>query len=152
MLIAHAELAGLDEVSVPALRQLFLGRRARAGDQRVHCFEPAPGSALHRAFARLVLRMSERDLERYWLEQALSGGPLPPREVESDAERVRRVAARRGGVAYLGWSALQSLPRDGVKIVPLRHEGRLLGPEDPAYPLRLLGAQEGEPARRNEPG
>jgi hypothetical protein len=152
VLIANAELAGLEEVSVPVLRQLFLGRRTSIGGQRIHCFAPAPGSPLHRAFARLVLEMSEPDLERYWLEQALWGGPLPPRETTSEAELVLHVAGRRGALGYLGWEALRALPRDGVKVIPLRHDGRLLGPEDPAYPLRMLGAQDGEPGRRNEPG
>ena len=72
------------------LRQLFLGRRTSLQGARIHCFEPAPGTPLRRAFARIVLERSERDLERYWLEQALSGGPPPPREIASDAELVRK--------------------------------------------------------------
>jgi hypothetical protein len=79
VVIANAELTALEEASLPLLRQLFLGRRTEVGDSRVHCFEPAPGTALRRAFARLVLARSERELERYWLEQALAGGPPPPR-------------------------------------------------------------------------
>lgn len=119
---------------------------------RVHCFEPPPGTPLRRGFARLALASSERDLERYWLEQALSGGPLPPRETASEAELVRRVAARRGALGYLAWETLKRLPREGVKVIPLRHEGRRLGPDDPAYPLRIPGAQGPGPARRNAPG
>jgi hypothetical protein len=152
VLIANAELAEPLELSLPVLRQLFLGRRSSLEGMRIHCFEPPPGTTLRRAFARLVLEQTERGLERYWLEQALTGGPLPPRELPSEAELVRRVAARRGALAYLGWEKLKQLPRDGVRVVPLRHEGRLLGPDDPAYPLRTRGAQERDPAGRNDPG
>jgi hypothetical protein len=139
--IANAELAQLDEATVPMLRQLFLGRRTTAAGSRVHCFEPAPGTPLRRAFARLVLERSERDLERYWLEQALSGGPPPPREIGSDAELVQRVATRRGALAYLAWDSFARLPRDGVKVIRVRNGDRLLGPQDPGYPLRFTAPE-----------
>ena len=141
VVIANAELAELEEASLPLLRQLFLGRRTRVAGSRVHPVEPAPGTALRRAFARLVLERSERELERYWLEQALSGGPPPPREIASDAELVRRVAARRGALGYLAWEAFARLPHDGVRVVRVRDGERLLGPEDAGYPLRFAAPQ-----------
>jgi hypothetical protein len=137
VVIANAELAELEEATLPMLRQLFLGRRSTVAGIRVFCFQPAAATPLHRAFARLVLQSSERELERYWLEQALSGGPPPPREIGSDADLVRRVAQRRGAIGYLGWSAFSRLPRNGVKVVRLRDGDRLLGPEAPDYPLRF---------------
>jgi ABC-type phosphate transport system substrate-binding protein len=141
VVIANAELAELEEATLPLLRQLFLGRRTRVAGSRVHLVEPAPGTALRRAFARLVLERSERELERYWLEQALSGGPPPPREIASDAELVRRVAARRGALGYLAWAAFARLPHDGVRVVRVRDGERLLGPEDAGYPLRFAAPQ-----------
>jgi hypothetical protein len=83
--------------------------------------------------------------------RALAGGPPPPREVASDAELVRRVASRRGALAYLAWDAFSRLPQDGVRVVRLRDGSRLLGPEDPSYPLRLAPPQAPRPAGRNEP-
>jgi hypothetical protein len=136
VVIAHAELAELEELSLPLLRQLYLGRRTRVEGRRIHWFELPPGTPLHRSFAHLALQRSERDLERYWLEQALSGGPLPPREVGSPGELVRRVATRQGALAYLEWEMLQRLPQTGVKVIPLRVGERRLLPDDPAYPLR----------------
>lgn len=150
MVIANAELAGLDEATLPVLRQLFLGRRTSVEGQRIHCFEPAPGTALRRAFARIVLERGERDLERYWLEQALSGGPPPPREIAGDADLVQKVAQRRGALGYLAWQAFARLPRDGVKVVRLRDGDRLLGPEDAGYPLRFAVPQAPRPGGRNE--
>jgi hypothetical protein len=136
---------------VPALRQLFLGRRTTVGGQRVHCFEPAPGTPLRRAFAQIVLERSEADLERYWLEQALSGGPPPPREIASDADMIRKVAGRRGALGYLGFESFRRLPQDGVKVIRLRAGDRLLGPEDPAYPLRFATPQAPPPGGRRSP-
>jgi hypothetical protein len=137
VVIAHAEFAELEEVSLPMLRQLFLARRSTVAGRRVYCFEPAPATRLRRAFARLVLASHERELERYWLEQALSGGPPPPREIGSEAELVRRVAILPGAIGYLGWESFSRLPREGIKVVRLRDGDRLLGPEDPDYPLRF---------------
>jgi hypothetical protein len=136
VVIANADLAELEELSLPLLRQLYLGRRTRVEGRRIHWFELPPGSPLHRSFVRLALERSERELERYWLEQALSGGPLPPREIGSAGELVRRVATRAGALSYLEWETLQGLPRTGVKVVPLRVGDRRLLPDDPAYPLR----------------
>jgi ABC-type phosphate transport system substrate-binding protein len=149
VVIANAELDGLDEATVPVLRQLFLGRRTSVEGNRIHCFEPAPGTPLRRAFARIVLQRSERDLERYWLEQALSGGPPPPREIASDAELVQKVADRRGALGYLGLEAFSRLRRDGVKVIRVRDGDRLLGPEHPAYPLRFAVPQAPRPGGRN---
>jgi len=149
VVIAHGELAELEELTLPLLRQLYLGRRTRVGGRRIHWFELPPGSAAHRAFARLALGRSERELERYWLEQALSGGPLPPREIPTDAELVRRVAARAGALAYLEWEALARLPRAGVKVIPLRVGERRLLPGDPGYPLRATEAPAGPAGPRS---
>jgi hypothetical protein len=104
--------------------------------RRIHWFELPPGSAAHRSFVRLALELSERELERYWLAQALSGGPLPPREIQSPGELVRRVATRPGALSYLEWETLRSLPRVGVKVIPLRVGDQRLLPDDPGYPLR----------------
>lgn len=137
-MIANAGLAELEELSLPLLRQLYFGRRTRVGGQQVHWFELPPGSAAHRSFARLALESSERELERHWLEEALSGGPPPPREIANARELVRRVAERPGALAYLEWKTLQSLPQSGIKVVPLRIGEQRLLPGDPAYPLRTL--------------
>lgn len=150
VVIANAELAGLNEATLPVLRQLFLGRRTNVDGQRVHCFEPAPGTALRRAFARIVLERSDRELERYWLEQALSGGPPPPREIASEAELVEKVAQRRGALGYLAWKSFSRLPQAGVKVVRLRDGDRLLGPEDAGYPLRFAVPQAPRAGGRNE--
>jgi hypothetical protein len=136
VVIANAELAEIEELSLPLLRQLYLGRRTRVEGRRVHWFELPPGSPAHRSFAHLALDRSERELERYWLEQALAGGALPPREIPSAAELLERVAARQGALAYLEWETFRSLPQTGVKVVPLRVGERRLLPEDTAYPLR----------------
>jgi len=146
--IANAGFAELDELDLPLLRQLYLGRRTRVGGRGIHFFELPPGRGARGTFARVVLQMSERELESYWLEQALSGGPLPPREVATPEELVRRVAAHRGALAYLEWEALQRLPRKGVKVIPLQIDGRRVLPGEAGYPLRGPEA----PARGDESG
>jgi hypothetical protein len=150
VVIANAQLEALDEATLPMLRQLFMGRRTSLGGQRIRCFEPAPGTPLRRAFARIVLERSEREMERYWLEQALSGGPPPPREISSERELVERVASRRGALAYLGWEAFSRLPQGGVKVLRVQRDERSLAPLDPGYPLRFEPPKAAPPAGRNE--
>jgi len=141
VLIAHADLE-LEGLTVPVLRQLYLGRRTRFDGKRLHWFQLPPGTADRRAFARLALERSERDLERYWLEQALSGGSLPPREFPSAEELVEHISARERAIGYLTWERFQGLQRAGVRVVPLWVDGEARFPGDAAYPLRDPGLHD----------
>ena len=128
--------AALEAIELPVLAQLWLGRRTRLDGRRIECFDLPAGSPVRRGFVASVLRRSDRELERYWIEQALSGGPLPPRELASPEEVVRAVARRRGSIGYLDWDAFVALRPRGVRVLPVRVAGEALLPPSDAYPIR----------------
>lgn len=143
-IVVHEAWAGLDSISMPVLRQLWLGRRTRIAGQRVMCLDLPPGSREHAGFVRDVVGQSERALERYWLRQALTGGPPPPREMGSGQSVLRRVASAVGAIGYVERSALAD-PLQGVRVLPLVVDGRTLRPDDPDYPIRSADLREEAP-------
>jgi hypothetical protein len=134
--VVGAGFEGLEEISLPVLRQLYLGRRTRLEGQRVRPLHLPAGSHARNVFTRAVIGTSERVLERYWLREALSGGPPPPRELAAD-EALAFVAREPGAIAYLEWPLRGREPPAGVRVVPIVLDGRRVLPGDPAYPLRL---------------
>jgi len=94
------------------LRRLYLGKRTRL-DSRVRCIEFPPGSEFHEVFRRRVLRMDQDELARYWIEEALKGGAVPPPEVESLEDLYSRL---RQSEFVLGYAlldrSLEAVPED----------------------------------------
>ena len=133
-LVVSDRWQGLAEIPLPVLRQLYLGRRTRLAGRAVQCLHLPSGSAARSAFTRAVIGRSERTMERYWLRQALSGGPPPPRELEA-GRALAWVAGEPGRLGYVVWDGGE-LPA-GVRVVKLVVDGRARGPADPDYPLRL---------------
>jgi ABC-type phosphate transport system substrate-binding protein len=125
-----------EAIPIPVLRQLWLGRRTRWAGQRVLCLDLPSGSRVRATFVDVVVGRTERSLERYWLRQALSGGPPPPRELASEQDVLRRVAQRTGVIGYVTWSAVRPAPPDGVRVLAVEVDGRRLRPGDDGYPVR----------------
>ena len=136
MIVVSERWQDLEAIEVPVLGQLWLGRRTRLAGRRVECVDLPAGSPVRGGFARSVLRRSARELARHWIEQALSGGPPPPREVASAEAVVRRVAARRGAIGYLDWDEFVALRPPGVRVLPVRIAGEVVFPTEDAYPVR----------------
>jgi ABC-type phosphate transport system substrate-binding protein len=138
------------EIDLAALRHLYRGRLTRWAGRSVERYELALGSAARAAFIARVMGLSERELEDYWLEQALSGGAIPPRELASAAEMRRAIAERAGAIGYLPFAAVQ--PQDGVqlRVLAVRVDGAAYRPGDPRYPIQMPSeaAQEAPPRER----
>lgn len=142
--IVSASWNGIEAVSLPLLRELWLGRRSQLAGERIECFDLPSGSELRRAFGDAVLGKSERTLEEYWIRQALTGGNLPPRELGSAAEVVRAVARRRGAIGYVDLGELRALRDPAVRVLPLLVDGRPLLPGSAGYPIRRPGEPEAD--------
>jgi len=132
--VVSAEWEGMEEISIPVLRQLYLGRRTRLQGRRVRCVDLPAGSRARGAFTRSVIGRSERAVERYWLRQTLAGGPPPPRELDA-AAALAWVAREPGVLGYLEWN--ERAPPAGVRVLAIVVNGRALRPGDLGYPIRV---------------
>lgn len=141
-IIASRDWEAAQDISLPELRRVYLGRVTRLFGRRVERFHLRSGSTARRAFRLAVLARTEASLEDYWVEQALRGGPLPPRELSTAAQVVRAVSQGASALGYVGYAELSSQDASGVRILTVRTSNGSFRPPDPAYPIR---APEVEP-------
>jgi hypothetical protein len=145
VLIVAAAWSGADAIDLPSLRRIYLDRQTNVGGERVRALHRTSGSPIRAGFSRSALGHSEAHLERYWIEQALLGGGLPPREVASADSLLRHVRAQPGTIGYLARSELAGLDLAGVRVLGLQTEDGVLRAGDPEYPLRFRAPAPPEP-------
>jgi hypothetical protein len=135
--VVSSEWPEMNSVSMSVLRRLYLGKLTRVGSVPVVCIDFPSGSAEREAFSLAVLGKSEREMHEYWIEQALTGGELPPREVHSARDVIKSVADRVGRIGYVRRSAMgPSVPRE-IRILQIVDERGPSLPGDEGYPIRL---------------
>jgi hypothetical protein len=123
------------EITELALRRIYLGKLTRLDGVRVEPWHLPPGTPARRAFSLAILGQSEEALDRYWLEQALTGGRLPPREVASVEELIAIVSRRAGALGYAPLGAVSGAR--ALRILRVVRGGRALAPTDADYPIRV---------------
>jgi ABC-type phosphate transport system substrate-binding protein len=74
-------------------------------------------SDLHAVFLSKVLRMSNIEYERYWLERKYSAAESPPKTVEDDESVIKFVGAMSGSIGYVDPSSLDDKAKTKVKVV-----------------------------------
>jgi hypothetical protein len=115
------------DIGVEELRSLFLGKRrewpdgTRAVPIDLESGTPRP------IFCSTVLRMTEADYERYWVDQKVRGAGTGPRSVSSPGLAIRLVARVRGAVGYVPLSRVDG----SVKVLTVGG----VRPGQPGYPL-----------------
>lgn len=134
-IIVSSAWEGADVIELRDLRALYLGRRSSLFGERVRRIDLPPGSAARAGFSETVLGRPEAELERYWIEQALSGGALPPRQVLGAQEMVAAVRARPGTIGYVPAREL-AYAGDGVRAVAILVDGVVTKTGDPGYPAQ----------------
>ena len=70
-----------------------------------------------RRFQRQVLRLTEEEIDQYWIGQRATRGIGPPPQVSGVAAAKSWVAARPGGIAYIPASALDSTVKS-IRVEP----------------------------------
>jgi hypothetical protein len=126
----------IEELTLSSLERLYLGRTTRVEDTRVVCFDLRSGSMAREAWSVAVLGKTELEIADYWIQQALTGGRLPPREVPSPDAMMNAVAARPGAIGYVPWSAIAGARRDDLRVLRIVDRGRRSLPTDADYPIR----------------
>lgn len=127
----------LRSISLAEFRQIYLGRRRSLAGRSVECIDLPFGDPVRIALGRALLRMSEKETRDYWIEQALTGGALPPREVATSDAALEAVAARPGRLGYLDEATWSSQSRGNLRRIPVRVGNALLHVGDGEYPLRM---------------
>ncbi len=125
------------EISLTMLRRVYFGTVTRWAGTQVERYELAPRSRARGAFAGVVFRRTERELEDYWLEQALTGGAIPPREVSGVREMIEAVADRSGVIGYLPLGELLPADRSRLRVLAVGLPSGSTSPGDPQYPIQI---------------
>ncbi len=66
-------------------------------------------------FLSKIMKMSEAEFKKIWVEKMLSGEADPPPVKNSDAEVVEYVKANPGAIGYIDSAS----PHEGVKVLPV---------------------------------
>jgi hypothetical protein len=91
-----------DALSLSKLSFLFLRKVSRwPWGAEVEPVDLAPNQSARLEFTRQVLRMTERDLDHYWIDQTTTRGVNRPVQVTGAAEAKSIVARRPGAIAYI---------------------------------------------------
>ncbi len=118
-------------VTLPHLRSVFFGEsRWWPNRTRVTLATMRRGTPERQTVLRVIYKMDDQDLDRYFLYQRFKGeASTPTTTLRSSADVKKFVVSTPGALGYLRLSDVD----DSVKIV--RVNGLL--PEDDGYPLRL---------------
>ena len=115
------------DIGLEELRSLFLGKRGEWPDGARAVPVDLEAGPLRRAFCATVLRMSEAEYDRYWVDQRVRGAGAGPRTLSTAGLVLRFVARVRGAVGYLPWSRVDG----SVKVLTVGG----LRPDQRGYPL-----------------
>jgi len=136
-IVVSAEWETPPEIQLATLRRLYMGRITRWAGQPVERYDLASGTRPRVTFTSQVMGLTERELEDYWLEQALSGGAIPPREVDGMVEMRRVIASRAGRIGYLPLAALESGDAARLRVLAVSVGGRTRHPREADYPIDM---------------
>lgn len=106
--------------SKATLSKLFLKKVREWGDKtKVTAYDLDEKSEARKAFSDDVHGKSVSAIKSYWQRMIFSGRDVPPDEVGSEADLLRKVAADKGAIGYV--SAKTPLP-EGVKELTVKDE------------------------------
>lgn len=132
-----SEWEGDTTLDIASLRKIYLGKRTRIFGTQVRAIHMPLQSPEREVFRKSVLKKSQSSLNKYWLEQALSGGYLPPREFSSLEEIIRAVLQKKGSLGYANHGELLRLKESKIRILRIRTSRGEFLPGDPGYPLQM---------------
>lgn len=91
--------SNVSSISIAELKSFFLKQKSRWNDgTKVVPIHTSKGTAVRKAFSRLVLSMTAQDEEIYWQQQRIRKGLNPPPEFKSP---LRAVYSLKGSVSYI---------------------------------------------------
>lgn len=102
------------------LSKIFL-KKVREWDSKdkITAYDLDDKSEVRKAFSDAVHGKSVSAIKSYWQRMIFSGRDVPPDEISSEADLLKKVAADKGAIGYV--SAKTPLP-DGVKELKVKDE------------------------------
>lgn len=137
VVFASQEWTALHSISIAELRQVYLGRRRSLAGESVEAYDLPVSHPARRVLERRLLRMSEKEVRDYWIEQALTGGDLPPREGRTPEVVAEAVGARPGRLGYMDEATWARTPSEDLRMIPIRLGTSALVVGDGKYPLKM---------------
>lgn len=106
----------LKDLSMAEIRNIFLGQKKTwpSGEPIVPIYL-VPTSPVSEAFARQALGKSLEDLEKYWIDARIRGGPKKPRTVPTPVVARKLVGSLPTAIAYLPLADAD----DSVKVLAI---------------------------------
>ena len=135
-IIVSREWKGIETVSIATLRRLYLGRTATLAGRRVERLHLQSGSRAREGFSQSVMGKPEAALVEYWLEQALTGGPVPPRELASPQAMIEQVRKHPASIGYVSRPVLGTADPPGLRVLRIGRGSQATLPGVPGYPIR----------------
>jgi len=106
-LLGNKGLAG-QSLDADAVKAVLLGKKATLGDSRV-VIVIVKGSDAQEAFLKDHVGMTTDQFNTYWRRLFVSGGGSAPKNVESEAEACKLVAATPGAIAIVDSAKAEGL-------------------------------------------
>lgn len=102
------------------LSKFFLKKVREWGDkQKVTAYDLDEKAEVRQAFSDAIHGKSVTAIKSYWQRMIFSGRDVPPDEITSETDLLRRIATERGAIGYV--SAKTPLP-EGVKELKVKDE------------------------------
>ncbi len=101
----------LNVITLSELRRIYLGQTVTFRGETVKPRHRSMDSPIRAAFHRHILRMTEKELEEFYLREALRGGARPPIIYDSFGASVSYVSKVTGSMAYVDFAKLGSIKK-----------------------------------------
>lgn len=103
VLVAHP---GVTRIDLSTAQRLWTGRAVRVGEVPVTVVNLSSSQSLRDRFLRRVVGQDNEDYLAYWTVRRHVGKGTPPRELATEADVLRHVAATPGAIGYVSAAAL----------------------------------------------
>jgi ABC-type phosphate transport system substrate-binding protein len=103
-------------ISAQNAKSIFLGKKTTwENGVKIVVFTQS-GSPVHSAFIKGVVGKTPQQFSTFWKKALFSGMGIPPKNLSSDAQVLKSVAAQPGAISYIS----ASTPSDSVKQLEIR--------------------------------
>ncbi len=125
--VVVAKTNPLDDLSLAQLARAYLGDPVDVNGRKLIPLNRSPSNPERIGFDRAVLRMSQQEVGRYWIDRKIRGEPGAPKTIDPVDVYQRVIVKLSNSIGYVRVADV----RDDVKV--LRIDGRL--PNDPGYAI-----------------